>query len=386
MNTCRVIPRVTGGASRAIRATAAEIDLGALRHNAAALRRAAGDTPMAAVIKADAYGHGAAEVARALAGLCERFAVSLVEEGIELRDAGVAEPILVMGPSLAGGHRELVERGLTAVVSDPADLEVLAEIGRTRGQPVPIHIKVDTGMARLGIAAEAVGRLVARMLGAGGVALEGICTHFACADLPDLADASAITHAQIAVFERALAAARAAGAGDLVRHAANSAGVIRFSAARYDLVRPGLAMYGNGLAPDGETLRPVMRLVSQIAQVRAVAAGQTVSYGGLWRAPRPSRIAVLPIGYADGYPRRLTGTAEVLVGGRRCPVVGAISMDMTLVDVTSLGHDASVGDAVVLLGAQGEERITARELAERAGVTEYEVTCAVSKRVPRTYR
>ena len=162
--------------------------------------------------------------------------------------------------------------------------------------------------------------------------------------------------------------------------------MIRFPAARFDLVRPGLAMYGNGLAPEGDALRPVMRLVSQIAQVRAVAAGQAVSYGGLWRAARPSRIAVLPIGYADGYPRRLTGSAEVLVNGRRCPVVGAISMDMTLVDVTSLGHDAGVGDAVVFLGAQGEERVTARELAERAGVTEYEVTCAVSKRVPRTFR
>lgn len=380
------MPGVTGGATTAIRATAAEIDLGALRHNAAALRRAAGGTAMAAVVKADAYGHGAVPVARALAGLCERFAVSLVEEGLELRDAGIAEPILVMGPSLAGGHRELCERGLTPVVSDPTDLEGLAAIGRARGRPVPIHLKVDTGMARLGIDAEAVGPLVSSALAAGGVAFEGICTHFACADLPDLADASALTHAQAAVFERAVAAARAAGAGDLVRHAANSAGIVRFPAARYDLVRPGLAMFGNGLGPDGEVLRPVMRLVSRIAQVRAVATGQAVSYGGLWRAGRPSRIAVLPIGYADGYPRRLTGSAEVLLHGRRCPVVGAISMDMTLVDVTSLGHDACVGDAVVFLGAQGEERITARELAERAGVTEYEVTCAVSKRVPRTYR
>jgi alanine racemase len=369
-----------------IRATRAEIDLAALRHNAVVLRRAAGGTAMAAVVKADAYGHGAVEVARALVGLCERFAVSLVEEGIELRDAGIDDPILVMGPSLAGGHRELVERGLTAVVSDPGDLDALAAIGRARGRPVSIHIKVDTGMSRLGIGVAELGELVARALASGGVALEGLCTHFASADLPDNAAASEATHAQLAAFDRALAEAHAAGATGLVRHAANSAAVIRFPAARFDLCRPGLAMYGNGLAPEGEALRPVMRLVSQIAQVRAVAAGQAVSYGGLWRAARPSRIAVLPIGYADGYPRRLTGSAEVLVHGRRCPVVGAISMDMTLVDVTSLGHDAGVGDAVVFLGAQGEERVTARELAERAGVTEYEVTCAVSKRVPRTFR
>ena len=368
-----------------IRATRAEIDLAALRHNAAVLRRAAGGTALAAVVKADAYGHGAVEVARALGGLCERFAVSLVEEGVELREAGVREPILVMGPSLAGGHQELCERGLTAVVSDPTDLEALAAIGRARGQPVPIHIKVDTGMGRLGIAPAGLRPLVAGALGGGGIALEGLCTHFASADLPDLADASRVTHAQLAAFDRALADVHAAGAADLVCHAANSAAVIRFPAARFDLVRPGLAMYGNGLAPAGEPLRPVMRLVSQIAQVRSVAAGQAVSYGGLWRAARASRVAVLPIGYADGYPRRLTGSAEVLVNGRRCPVVGAISMDMTLVDVTSLGHDAGVGDAVVFLGAQGEERITAAELAERAGVTEYEVTCAVSKRVPRTF-
>ncbi len=373
-------------AMRAIRATRAEIDLAALRHNAAVLRRAAGGTALAAVVKADAYGHGAIEVARGLAGLVERFAVSLVEEGIELRDAGIDQPILVMGPSLAGGHRELVERGLTAVVSDPADLEALAAIGRARGRPVPVHLKVDTGMGRLGIAAAELGPLVARARTGGGVALEGLCTHFASADLPDAAAAGAVTHAQLAAFDRAIADAHAAGAAGLVRHAANSAAVIRFPAARFDLVRPGLAMYGNGLAPEREALQPVMRLVSHIAQVRAVAAGQAVSYGGLWRAPRPSRVAVLPIGYADGYPRRLTGSGEVLVGGRRCPVVGAISMDMTLVDVTSLGHDAAVGDAVVFLGAQGEERVTAAELAERAGVTEYEVTCGVSKRVPRTFR
>jgi alanine racemase len=378
--------RVTGGPTKAIRATRAEIDLGALRHNAALLRRAAGGTAMAAVVKADAYGHGAVEVARALADQCAAFCVSLVEEGSELRDAGIALPILVMGPSLAGGHQELVYRDLTAVVSDAADLQELAAIGRARGRPVAVHIKVDTGMGRLGIAPHELGPLLARTLAAGGLAVGGICTHFACADLPDLADARALTHAQLAVFDRVLASAQAAGATNLCRHAANSAGLIRFPEARFDLVRPGLALYGNGLAPEGEALRPVMQLTTRIAQVRAVPSGQAVSYGGLWRAPRASRLAVLPIGYADGYPRRLTGGAEVLVRGRRCPVVGAISMDMTLVDVTSLGHDAGVGDAVVLLGAQGEERVTARELAERAGITEYEVTCGVSKRVPRAYR
>ena len=373
-----------------IRATCAEIDLAALRQNAALLRRVAGGAALAAVVKADAYGHGAVAVARALeaAGLCDMFAVSLIEEGVELRDAGIALPILVMGPSLAGGHAELCDRDLTAVVSDGADLESLAAIGRARGRPVPVHIKVDSGMGRLGIAPRELAPLVSRAIAAGGVEVVGLGTHFASADLPDLAAARGITHAQLAVFDRALSDACAAGAAPTTLHAANSAALFRFPEARFHMVRPGLSLYGNGLAAPAEQglLAPVMSLVTRVAQVRAVDTGQAVSYGGLWRAERPSRVAVLPIGYADGYPRRLTGSAEALVHGRRCPVVGAISMDMALVDVTALGHDAQVGDAVVLLGAQGEQRITAAELAARAGVTEYEVTCAVSKRVPRAYR
>jgi alanine racemase len=293
-----------------------------------------------------------------------------------------------MGPSLAGGHQVLVARELTAVVSDPADLFLLAEIGRARGRPVPAHIKVDTGMGRLGIPPPDAGPLVGRALAAGGVSIAGVCTHFASADLGDVAAATSITSAQLAVFARALEEVRRAGARDFAVHAAGSAALLRFPAARFDLVRPGIGLYGNGVpaAPEVGALRPVLHLVTQIAQLRAIDAGQAVSYGGLWRAARPSRIAVVPVGYADGYPRRLTGSAEALVGGTRCPVVGAISMDITLIDVTARGDDARVGDEVVLLGTQGGERITAAELAARAGVTEYEVTCAISKRVPRVYR
>ncbi|HLU68305.1 MAG TPA: alanine racemase [Kofleriaceae bacterium] len=378
------------GQRPAIRATRAEIDLGALQHNAAVVARAAGGAAVCAVVKADAYGHGAVPVARALlaSGHIAALGVSLIEEGIELRDAGVTAPVLVMGPALDGGHQELVARDLTPVVSEPADLEALAALGRARGRPVPVHLKVDTGMGRLGIPAAAVGALVARAVRAGGVEVAAIATHFACADLDDPQAASSATLAQLAVLDRALADVRAAGAAPALIHAANSAAVFRYPASHFGMVRPGLAMYGNGLAPPAPAgmLEPVMHLVTRIAQVRDVETGQAVSYGALWRAERPSRIAVLPLGYADGYPRRLTGGAEALVGGRRCPVVGAISMDMTLVDVTAHGDDARVGDEVVLLGVQGQERIAAAELAERAGVTEYEVTCGVSKRVPRVYR
>jgi len=374
-----------------VRPTWAAIDLAALVDNAALIRRAAGNAALCAAVKGDAYGHGAVDVARALerSGQCAALAVSLVEEGVELRDAGLALPILVMGPALVGGHDELVARDLTAVVSAEADLDALAAIGRARGRAVPIHIKVDTGMGRLGIPVAEVGRLVARALTGGGVALEGISTHFACADLPDLAAAASSVGAQLAAFDVALADARAAGARPRVVHAANSAAIFRFPAACFDMVRAGIALYGNGpVAPPVELgrLRQVMQLESEVAQIRDVGVGQAVSYGALWRAERPSRIAVIPVGYADGYPRRLTGHADALVHGKRCPVVGVISMDMVLVDVTSLSDDARVGDAVVLLGTQGDQRISTAELAERAGLIEYEVTCGISRRVPRIYR
>jgi alanine racemase len=374
-----------------VRPTRATIDLGALCDNAALVRLAAGNTALCAAVKGDAYGHGAVPVARALegSGLCAALAVSLVEEGVELRQAGLGLPILVMGPALAGGHAEMVARDLTAVVSDRADLDELAAIGRARGRPVSIHIKIDSGMGRLGIAAADVARVVADTLTGGGVVIDGICTHFASADLPELAAATLSVDAQLAVFDAALADARAAGARPRVVHAANSPALLRFPAARFDMVRAGIALYGNGPVrppPELGTLRQVMQLESEVAQVRAVPAGQAVGYGELWRAERPSRLAVVPVGYADGYPRRLTGSADALVHGMRCPVVGAISMDMTLVDVTCLEDDARVGDAVVLLGSQGDQSISTAEFAERAGLLEYEVTCGISRRVPRTYR
>jgi alanine racemase len=374
-----------------VRPTRAAIELGALIANVDLIRRAVDGAAVCAVVKADAYGHGAVPVARALeqSSLCASLAVSLIEEGVELREAGVRLPILVMGPAQAGGHAEMVGRDLTPVVSDPGDLERLDTIGRNRGSRIRIHMKIDTGMGRLGIPHADAGALVARVLASSGLTLDGICTHFASADLPDLAAAATATGEQLACFDGVLAAARAAGAAPRVVHAANSAAALRFPAARHDMVRPGIALHGNGpvgLPVELGRLRQVMQLESEVAQIRDVGIGQAVSYGGVWRAVRPSRIAVVPVGYADGYPRRLTGSADALVRGRRCPVVGTISMDMILVDVTSLTHDAQVGDAVVLLGAQGEESISAAELAAKAGISEYEVTCGVSRRVPRIYR
>lgn len=382
----RVEPILTAWATASgpiVRPTRAVIDLGAIVENAREVKRVVGDgVDVLAVVKADAYGHGAVPVARALserAGV-SGLAVSLVEEGLELRQAGVRGPILVMGGVYAGAHRELLARDLVPIVSDPTDLEPFARAAAALGRRARVHLKVDTGMGRLGVRPERLGAFLDEVVGRPEIEVVGFCTHLASAEAED----GAQTREQLSRFSAArdALAARGLAAGVLV-HAANTAATFRHPEARFHAVRPGLALYGGGAL--GPPLRPAMRFVTAIAQLRDLEPGDPVSYGALWRAPRRSRIATLPVGYADGYPRRLGGRAEVLISGRRCPVVGAVCMDMTLVDVTELGDAVSVGDEAVLLGAQGEERITAAELAERAGLIEYEITCGVSKRVPRVY-
>lgn len=372
----------------AIRPTRVEVDVAALVHNARVIRGITG-VPVLGVVKADAYGHGAPGVARALAqsGVAG-LAVSLIEEGVQLRDAGITLPILVLGPALDGGHDELVGKSLTPVVSDVADLRALAEVGRRRGRAVELHLKVDTGMGRLGVPERAVGDVVTEA-GRGGVRVVGLMTHFACADSDDPANLACMTHDQLARFRVVEQVARAAGAPLEVRHAANSSGAMAFPDARLDLVRVGLALYGNGHWPvdDAQAAprRQAMKLVTEVAQLRDVAAGTTVGYGGLWRARADTRVAVLPLGYADGLPRRATGHACALIRGVRCPLVGAISMDLAIADVGGLGDRVAPGDEVVLLGAQGDDEIRVAEYAAWSGLTEYEVTCGMSKRVPRVY-
>jgi alanine racemase len=372
--------------SRAIRATRVEIDCGAILANADALHRLAG-VPLFAVVKADAYGHGAVPVARALAGRpgVAGLAVALVEEGRELREAGIGGTLLMLGACLGDGHAEVVARDLLPVVARAEDLGRFAALGRARGRPVEVHIKVDTGMSRLGLGAGEVGAAVGAALAQGGVAITGLCTHFACADTDDPADPACMTAVQLRRFDEVLAALRAAGAAPTCLHAANGAAAIGFARARLSCVRPGIALYGNAPAPAGVTLRQAMRLCTDIVALRDLAAGAQVSYGAKWRAPAPARVAVLPIGYADGYPHRLTRRAQVLIGGQRCPVVGAVCMDMTMVDVTALGDAVRIGDEVVVLGSQGLAHITTAELAAWADLLPYEVTCGISKRVPRVY-
>ncbi len=366
-----------------IRPTVAEVDLGVVRRNLATLRRAIGSKArIYAVVKADAYGHGAVPVALTLAPLCDALAVSLVEEGFELRSAGLRHPIVVLGAFYNRHHPEVLEEDLTPVVYDPADLDRFSAAAVRRGARVEVHIKVDTGMSRLGVSVADLPRVLERAAALPGLAIVGLCTHFPSADGVDPQP----TMAALDGFLPCVAAARAhTSGGPLIAHAANSAAAVRFASARLDAVRPGLALYGampsSVVALAG--IQPALRLISRVMALHDVPAGTGVSYGGLWRAARPSRIATLPIGYADGYPKHVRG-AEVLIRGQRAPIVGAVCMDMLMVDVTDV-PGAALGDQATLIGPDGVERITADDLAAWAGTISYEILCGISKRVPRHY-
>ncbi len=375
------------------RPTRAEIDLEAIAANARRLQAHVGsDVGILGVVKADAYGHGAVPVARALVerGGVAGLAVSLLEEGLELRRAGVGGMILVMGAVYTHAHLDVLAHDLTPVIAEPQDVEQFARAAQVRGERARVHVKVDTGMARLGVRPEELRALALALAGAAAhVDVVGVMTHLACAD--DVAGGEATTAAQLERFHAALAVLARSGIRPRVLHTANSAGAVRFAAARQDAIRPGLVLYGGGSGFAGALgLEPAMRLVSGIVQLRFIDPGDAVSYGGHFRASARTHVATVPMGYADGYPRRvnLPGTtpAHVLVRGVRCAVLGSVCMDMVMADVTALGDQVAVGDEVVLLGAQGDERISASELAQRAGLIEYEITCGVSKRVPRVYR
>ena len=384
-------PAVITAPAPPIRATAVEVDRGALCDNARLIASLT-STPVIAVVKADGYGHGAPDVARTLeeAGAVAGFAVSLVEEGVQLRDAGVKLPVMVMGPSQAGGHDEMIGRGLTPVMSDPGELHALTAIARVRGRRLSVHLKVDTGMSRLGVEPERAPGLIASAR-ANGVDVGGLMTHLANADGDDPDDPDCFTWHQLARFSEVTAAV--GEVPGLVRHAANSSGAMLFPAARLDQVRVGLALYGNGAWASDALLpaprRQALRLVSHVAQLRHLDVGARVGYGGLWIASRPTVAAILPLGYADGLPRRITGQGAAIIAGRRCPLIGAVSMDIVIADVTDL-HGVEVGDEAVLIGQGrgrfGNDLITVAEVARWAGVTEYEITCGLSKRVPRVYR
>ncbi len=362
-----------------------EVDVAALAHNAAALARVAAPAGLAAVVKANAYGHGLVEAARAVAPHAARLCVYALEEAVSLRDAGVDAPIHVLGPIPA---RDLdVAHGANAAITlwdDDLYARDVASTARRRRAPFTVHAKIDTGVVRLGMAADDAPRVLARYTSTPELVLAGAFTHLAAAEEID----STFTHEQLARFLHATAALEPA----VERHAAATAAAILWPDTRLDAVRCGIGLYGIWPSPESEalmraqglTLEPALAWRTRIVALHDIAANTTVGYGRTWRADRAARIATLPIGYAEGLPRAAGNAAHVLVRGRRAPVIGRVCMDMAFADVTGV-PDAQAGDAVTLIGADGDARITAEELAAACGTIGYEIVARLPAHVPRTY-
>jgi alanine racemase len=366
----------------------AEVDLDAVRYNTALLVERAAPARLMAVVKADGYGHGAVAVAlAAMESGATWLGVALVEEGIELREAGIEAPVLLLSEPPPGAAEVVVEAGLTPVVYTRRFVDALAKAAADTGRvdPLPVHLKVDTGMHRVGCDPAEAADLARAVRRHGELILEGLLTHLAAADVPSEAD---YTAAQLARFVAVRAELAKARIRPPVVHAANSAGLLSGAQARFSLVRCGIALYGIPPAPaleDAAALRPALSLRAKVSSVRRLPAGERVSYGLRYRLESDSTVAVVPMGYADGVARRLGEVgAHVLIGGRRRPIAGVVTMDQLMVD---LGSDTCApGADVVLVGRQGAEEVTASEWAQLLGTIPYEVCCAIGPRVPRRYR
>lgn len=367
------------------RPTVAVIDRDALRHNYRELRRLLEPgTAMMAVVKADAYGHGDVEVSRVLEEEgCEFFGVALCEEGVRLREGGVRAPIVVLAGVYADELDALFDYDLTPVVFDLRMVRRIDAAAARRGVRRKVHVKIDSGMGRLGLMPGEVASFFEALGGCSAVELEGVLSHLAEAESRD----GAYTRAQLSVFLEAVETVKAAGCDPGLLHIANSAAIVASPASRLDLVRPGLMLYGAYPGEDFRgkvALRPAMELRSSVLQVKRIARGSPVGYGRTFTAVRDTTVAVIPIGYGDGLLRSLSGRGEVIVRGRRAPIVGLVCMDLTMVDVTAV-EGVAPGDEVVIIGSRAGESVTVEEVARRAGTIPYEVLCSISGRVPRLF-
>ena len=359
----------------------AEVDLGRIEENMEAMKEhLRPGTKMYGVVKTDAYGHGAVPVAKAaLEAGADMLAVAIPEEGIELREAGIAAPILVLGGIEESAAEAVVQNDLTQVVFDERRIRALAQAGQKLGRCAKVHLKLDTGMNRIGVRTAEEAQALTRLIDSlPGVALTGCFTHMATADEPDPTG----TLRQIERFEVLCKAVKAAHPGEIICHGANTASIFRYPQLHADMVRGGLALYGYPPVPEATGLQPAMRWVTRGIYVKTIAPGDRVSYGGTFEATRPTVVMTLPVGYADGYRRGISGKGCVL--GRRAPILGRVCMDQMMVDVTDI-PGAQEGDEAVLLGRQGDEQIDAEEMAAWLDTISYEVLCSPSKRVPRVY-
>ena len=374
------------------RCTFAHVDLAALQSNFRAINEFLAEqtridggkkTPgIISVVKANAYGHGAAAVGRALqeAG-ANVLACADIEEAIVLRDAGISGEILIFGALGVSDVAGVFEYSLTPTISTPGAGRSLQAAAAKRGVKLKCHLKIDTGMNRLGLRFDNLDRTVPELVASRNLDIVAVYTHFATADDPEYP----LFQAQRERFEKVLAKLPQLGVHTAIRHAANSAATLRDSRTWYDLVRPGLMMYGVVPPPLASTipLNSAMSLRSRVVAVKGVRPGEIVGYGARWTADKPSRVAVVPAGYADGVDRRMAGNGSVLIRGHRAPIVGAVNMDMISVDVTSV--QVEPGDEVVIIGDQGNDRIDVREIAAAIGTNPYEVLCRIGTRIERIY-
>jgi alanine racemase len=375
------------------RCTFAHVDLAALQSNFRAIGEFLAEQTrlegggksvpgIISVVKANAYGHGAAAVGRALQDAGAKIlACADIEEAIVLRKAGVTAEILIFGALGVSDVAGVFDYNLTPTISTPSAGRSLQAAADSRGFRLKCHLKVDTGMNRLGLRFDNLERTLPELVTSKNIEIDAVYTHFATADDAD----TPLFQMQRERFEQVLLRLPQLGVKPKLRHAANTAATLRDSRVWYDLVRPGLMMYGVVPPPLATTipLKPVMSLRSRVVAVKGVRPGEIVGYGGHWTAEKPSRVAVVPAGYADGLDRRMAGSCDVLIRGRRAPIIGAVNMDMISVDVS--GITVEPGDEVVIIGEQGDQRIDVREISSIIGTNPYEVLCRIGTRIERIY-
>lgn len=354
----------------------AEIDRSALRHNAAVVRERIGKAEMLAVVKANAYGHGLVAVAETLANEAQLFGVANLEEALALRDAGLPHPVIVLGPALAGERALIVERGFIPTLSSVEEAEAFDRLGR-----VAINFKVDTGMGRMGVPENESLAAFKKVSALRNVQLHSVSTH-----LPVSNEDADFTRDQLGRFQKVVERFRAEVPGEYKAHVLQSTGTLAFNETPYEIVRAGIMLYGISPLPERQhLLKPAMTWKTRIVLIRDMPAGHGISYGRSFITPSPMRVATLSAGYADGYPRQVSNRdAAMIVRGKRCPLLGRVTMDLMVVDVSHL-PEATIGDEVVLMGRQGDEEVSAAELAERAGTIHWDIVTRVGSRVRRVY-
>ena len=360
------------------------IDLDVIAENFRAIREKAG-VPVMAIVKADAYGHGAVQVARHLEGQCAFFGVSSMLEALELRQAGLQTPILILGHTRIKAFPEAVREKIRPTIYRYEDAVALSEEAVRQGKTAPLHIAVDTGMSRLGFqVTEEAADICAAISKLPNLEIEGLFSHFATADCADLNR----SYQQAKLFDRFCDMLKQRGVEVKIRHLDNSAGLMNFDN-HYEMVRSGIVTYGmypsSEVEPSALKLTPALSWHSRVTHIKWLEAGRQISYGGTFVTDKPTLVATVPVGYADGYRRSLSNRFYVLIRGKRAPILGRICMDQLMVDVTGI-DDVQINDRVVLVGSDGEEKITMEQIAQEADSFNYEFVCGISRRVPRFYR